>query len=120
MEASASDVLESLFYLRALKQDYCLSSLGGMLAYSNSIQIKILATGYNANSKLKMRTGGSTGKISGSQCHKTDEGDGVYWDIPKKEGKSSVRLLVKFRYRSPVIFEFHTSGNRHADAYAIV
>lgn len=81
---------------------------------------KILATGYSQNAKLKMRTGGSTGKIGRVQCKKTDEGDGVFWDISKKDGKSNVRLPVKYRYRSPVVFEFHTAGKRSADAYAVV
>ncbi|KAF4630399.1 hypothetical protein G7Y89_g7748 [Cudoniella acicularis] len=81
---------------------------------------KILATGYNSNAKLKLRTGGSSGKIPRTQCQKTDEGDGIYWDIAKKEGKNNVRLPVKYRYRSPIVFEFHTAGKRKADAYAVV
>jgi hypothetical protein len=67
-----------------------------------------------------MRTGGSSGKISRTQCQKTEEGDGVYWDIAKKDGKNKVKLPVKYRYRSPVIFEFHTAGKRNADAYAAI
>ncbi|TVY91336.1 Meiotically up-regulated protein [Lachnellula willkommii] len=81
---------------------------------------KILATGYSANSKLKMRTGGSSSKISRVQCNKTEEGDGVFWDIAKNDGKHSVRLPVRYRYRSPIIFEFHTANKRHADAYAVI
>ncbi|TVY54197.1 Meiotically up-regulated gene 190 protein [Lachnellula cervina] len=81
---------------------------------------KILATGYSANSKLKMRTGGSSSKISRVQCKKTEEGDGVFWDIAKNDGKHSVRLPVRYRYRSPIIFEFHTANKRHADAYAVI
>lgn len=34
---------------------------------------------------------------------------GVYWDIAKKEGKNNVRLPVRYRCRSPVIFEFHAT-----------
>lgn len=67
-----------------------------------------------------MRTGGSTGEISKTQCRSLAEGDGMYWDIAKKDGKNNVRLPVKFRYRSPVVFEFHTAGHRDAQAYAIV
>jgi hypothetical protein len=81
---------------------------------------KILATGYHSNAKLKMRTGGSSGKIGRVQCEKTDEGDGVYWDIAKHEGKNNVRLPVRYRYRSPVVFEFHTARKRAADAYALI
>ena len=81
---------------------------------------KILATGYKTNSKLKMRTGGSTGKIGRAQCKQTDEGDGIYWDLSKKDGENNVRLPVKYRYRSPVVFEFHSATHRNADAYAVV
>ncbi|TAQ89167.1 hypothetical protein B7494_g2507 [Chlorociboria aeruginascens] len=81
---------------------------------------KILATGYSAYSKLKLRTGGSSGKIPRTQCRKLDEGDGIFWDIAKKEGKNNVRLPVRYRYRSPVIFEFHRANKRSADAYAII
>ena len=34
-----------------------------------------------SNTKLKLRTGGSVGKIPRSSCHKFPEKDGVYWDI---------------------------------------
>lgn len=84
---------------------------------------RILATSYDKNAKIRLRTGGSIGKISSRQCNKLEEGDGVYWDIhrnaddPKDEG---VQLPVKYRYRSPVVFEFHTRGKRKADAYALV
>jgi len=81
---------------------------------------KILATGYTSNAKLKMRTGGSSGKIARVHCKKTNEGDGVFWDLSVKEGKHNVRLPVKYRYRSPIIFELHTAGKRKADAYAII
>jgi hypothetical protein len=82
---------------------------------------KILATGYHTNSKLKMRTGGSSGKIRRNHCKATDEKDGIYWDLsPTKGHDNNVRLPVKYRYRSPVVFEFHTARHRSADAYAIV
>ncbi|KAG4437792.1 hypothetical protein IFR05_006727 [Cadophora sp. M221] len=81
---------------------------------------RILATGFSTNSKLKMRTGGSSGKIGRTQCKGTEEGDGVYWDMLDEEGNNRVRLPVKYRYRSPVIFEFHSASKRGADAYAII
>ena len=81
---------------------------------------RVLATGpaVKSNTKLKLRTGGSIGAIPRRQCHKTSEGDGVYWDLTAKEGKHNVRLPVKYRYRSPVVFEFHVPGKRGATAYA--
>lgn len=81
---------------------------------------RILATGYNANSKLKLKTGGSSGKIPRTQSQKTEEGDGVFWDIAKKGGKNNIRLPVRYRYRSPVIFEFRAANKRKVDAYAVV
>ncbi|KAL8868459.1 MAG: hypothetical protein Q9174_004979, partial [Haloplaca sp. 1 TL-2023] len=81
---------------------------------------KILALNYHAHAKLKMRTGGSSGQIGRAHCHKLQEGDGMFFDIAKKNAKNDVRLPVKFRYRSPVIFEFHTTGHRGAQAYSMV
>jgi Ca2+-dependent lipid-binding protein len=47
---------------------------------------RILALGVTgssrlSNTKLKLRTGGSVGKIPRSSCQKLPEQDGVYWDI---------------------------------------
>ena len=81
---------------------------------------RILALNYHSHAKLKMRTGGSSGSISKTQCRALAEGDGMFFDIAKKNGKNNVRLPVKFRYRSPVVFEFHTAGKRGAAAYAII
>jgi hypothetical protein len=82
---------------------------------------RILAVGYNQNAKLKLRTGGSVGKIGRSNCKKLEGGDGVYWDIETKDDQDQgVRLPVKYRYRSPVVFEFHTAGKRKADAYSVI
>lgn len=81
---------------------------------------RLLALNYPHHCAIKMRTGGSVGKISATQCHSLEEGDGYFWDLEKQDGKNSVQLPVKYRYRSPVIFEFHLPGKRKADAYAIV
>lgn len=89
---------------------------------------KIVAEGYTHHAKLKLRTGGSSGKISRTACHslgKDDtEGDaqGYYWDLAKSKGADGgeVKLPVKYRYRSPVVFEFHVANKRKADAYAVL
>jgi Ca2+-dependent lipid-binding protein len=54
---------------------------------------KFMAKGYNMNSKhqLKLRTRSSSGKISRAHCKKTDEGDGIFWDVPKKDGKNKLQ-----------------------------
>lgn len=79
---------------------------------------RILALNYKHHASLKLRTGGSSGKIGKTQARALDEGDGYYWDLTRRHEKNNVKLPVKYRYRSPVIFEFHSG--RKADAYAIV
>ena len=81
---------------------------------------KMLALDYHNHAKLKMRTGGSSGSISKTQCRSLAEGDGMQWDLRKGDGKNNIRLPVRHRYRSPVVFEFHEVGKRHAQAYAIL
>ncbi|KAF1963079.1 hypothetical protein CC80DRAFT_434501 [Byssothecium circinans] len=81
---------------------------------------RILAVGYEHQPKLKLRTGGSTGKIGRAGAKKLEEGDGHYWDLTENGGKNNVRLPVKHRYRSPIVFEFHISNKRKADAYAVI
>jgi hypothetical protein len=83
------------------------------------ISDRIVATGWTSNTKLKLRTGGSTGKIPRTHCHSNEAGDGVYFDV-STEANNHVRLPVKYRYRSPVIFEFHVTGKRGAAAYASI
>ncbi|KIX06317.1 uncharacterized protein Z518_04292 [Rhinocladiella mackenziei CBS 650.93] len=80
---------------------------------------QIVASGWKQNTKLKLRTGGSVGKIPRTHCHSNEAGDGVYWDT-SPENNHHVRLPVKHRYRSPVIFEFYVAGKRGAMAYALI
>jgi hypothetical protein len=72
------------------------------------------AVGYNQPAKIRLRTGGSVGAIARDLCK--PDGDGLVWNF----GSEPIRLPIKYRYRSPVVFEFHTSGKRKADAYATV
>ncbi|KAK7535639.1 hypothetical protein IWX49DRAFT_510087 [Phyllosticta citricarpa] len=81
---------------------------------------RIQAHGYQHHAKLRMRTGGSTAKVPRTEAHQLEGGDGVYWDITQKDGQKEVRLPVKYRYRSPIVFEFHVSGKRKPDAHAVV
>lgn len=81
---------------------------------------RILATGYQHAPKIKLRTGGSTGKLGRAHAKKLDEGDGYYFDLTDNGGKNNVHLPVKHRYRSPIVFEFHTANKRKADAYAVI
>jgi len=81
---------------------------------------RILATEYTHRAKLKMRTGGSSGKIARTQCRKTEGSDGMFWDLTNNNGENNVRLPVRYRYRAPIIFEFHTANHRSVDAYAVI
>jgi hypothetical protein len=105
---------------RSVETRLPLNQLGWDVGTFEFTSEKILALNYKSNAKLKLRTGGSSGSISRTQCKQLDEGDGISWDIAKKDGKNNVRLPVRYRYRSPVVFEFHTVGKRHADAYAVI
>lgn len=63
--------------------------------------------------RLKLRTGGSTGKVARSKAKATD--NGVEWPC------DGLRLPVRHRYMSPVVIEFHSRGVRNkADAHAIL
>jgi hypothetical protein len=54
---------------------------------------RILATGYNANSKLKLKTGGSSGKIPRTQCQKIEEGDGVFGILQRRKARTTSGFL---------------------------
>ena len=81
---------------------------------------RVLAVGYHNADKIKMRTGGSIGQLSRRQSSKLAEGDGIAWDLSVTDAKAHTRLPVKYRYRSPVVFEFHKSGKRGALAYSVL
>lgn len=105
---------------RSVESRLPLNQLGWDVGTFEFTSDKILALNYTSNTKLKLRTGGSTGSISRNQCKQLSEGDAIFWDIPKQDAKNNVRLPVRYRYRSPVVFEFHTAGKRAADAYAVI
>jgi hypothetical protein len=79
--------------------------------------------------KIRMRTGGSSASVKGAVCRKTADGTGLTWDISgspegnkhatSKAKSHRIRLPVRFRYRSPIFFEFHPSGKRRkTDTFA--
>ncbi|KAI1471913.1 uncharacterized protein F4812DRAFT_198905 [Daldinia caldariorum] len=68
--------------------------------------------------KLKLRTGGSSATVKREQC--SAEGDVLNWDISGATNNPRPRLPVRYRYRSPVFFEFHQPGKRHAEHFAAV
>jgi hypothetical protein len=72
---------------------------------------------YAQTAKIRMRTGGSTGKLPRSAC-KSDESGGHYYEF--SDAITAPRLPVKYRYRSPIVFEFHVANKRGAAAYAVL
>lgn len=93
----------------------------------------IQAVNYNASAKtkLKLRTGGSSAVVKSDKCAALEDGS-LSWDITETatnkndDGTTSthitsrIRLPVRYRYRSPVFFEFHHSGKRHSDTFASI
>jgi hypothetical protein len=91
---------------------------------------RVEARGYDHHARIKLRTGGSTGKIGRGSCHAMKEGEGegsgYYWDLAQNRKESEelqgekIKLPVKYRYRSPIVFEFHIANKRKADAWAVL
>lgn len=94
----------------------------------------LVASGYSPSerTKIRMRTGGSSATVKADVCHRTDDSNGLSWDIsgpPSQDDNSSthrkksksvrIRMPVRFRYRSPIFFEFHPPGaRRKTDTFA--
>jgi hypothetical protein len=73
----------------------------------------LTAQGLSQKTKLRVRTGGSSGKIPRHVCS-VNADNSVSFDISNID----LRLPVKHRYRSPVVFEFVSQGKRHHTGYA--
>ncbi|KAI1388335.1 uncharacterized protein F4822DRAFT_242469 [Hypoxylon trugodes] len=68
--------------------------------------------------KLRLRTGGSSATVKREQCAAVD--DTLEWSINGITNNPRPRLPVRYRYRSPVFFEFHLPGKRHVEYFAAV
>ena len=79
---------------------------------------EIHAPGLGHYAKIKMRTGGSTGKITRHVCHAN--GNDIRFDLTHHDLKRHARMPVKHRYRSPVVFEFYTQGKHRPTGYAML
>ncbi|KAB8239364.1 C2 domain protein [Aspergillus alliaceus] len=79
---------------------------------------KIVAKNFNHRAKIKLRTGGSSGKIP--RYVSSIEGQDISFNLTQGSLHKSIRLPVKHRYRSPVVFEFYTPGKHSPAAYAIL
>ncbi|PWY87326.1 C2 domain protein [Aspergillus sclerotioniger CBS 115572] len=78
---------------------------------------QITVQNYHERSKIRLRTGGSSGKITRHVC--SIHGPNMTFDLSDEAYRRSLRLPVKHRYRSPVVFEFHQQGHHHPSAYAV-
>ncbi|GKT47167.1 meiotically up-regulated gene 190 protein [Colletotrichum spaethianum] len=80
---------------------------------------EITAAGYgHSKTKIRLRTGGSSASIKRDTCNKLEDQEGCSWDISGENKHDKIRLPVRYRYRSPVFFEFYPPGKRHAEAFA--
>lgn len=79
---------------------------------------KVVARDYGHHAKIRLRTGGSTGKLSRRVCHL--DGNNAVYDTSDEGFRDSLRMPVKHRYRSPVVFEFYNQGKRGVAAYAVL
>lgn len=83
-----------------------------------SDKITTVKYGQSPKMNLRLRTGGSSANVKKDVCSKSETGDGISWNVSGQDGNDKVRLPIRYRYRSPVFFEFYPSGKRHADAFA--
>ena len=80
----------------------------------------ITASGLEKPCKISLRTGGSTGLIPRSICTALTDTNGYCWGIADANKNKSIRLPVKYRYRSPVVFELIGAGKRSPEAWAVL
>jgi hypothetical protein len=81
---------------------------------------KITAT-IDKPAKLKLRTGGSTGKIPRKNCSPSSSENGVEWSTAVGKHQNKLRLPVRHRYMSPVVIDIYTSSHsRSPDCHAMV
>ncbi|KAI5799888.1 hypothetical protein EDC01DRAFT_648048 [Geopyxis carbonaria] len=70
--------------------------------------------------KLRFRTGGSTGKLPAKNCKSSPNG-GIEWSTTVgSKHPHPLRLPVKHRYMSPVTVDIYTSGSRKPSAHAMI
>lgn len=73
-------------------------------------------TGKTNKTKLRLRTGGSSASVKREQC--TIESDHMSWNINGEGRHARPYLPVRYRYRSPILFEFHVGGKRSTNIFA--
>ncbi|KAI2926866.1 hypothetical protein CBS63078_2168 [Aspergillus niger] len=91
--------------------------LGWDVGTFHFVSDKITVQGFNHRCKIRLRTGGSSGKITRHVCHV--QGSNMTYDLSSEDFRRAIRLPVKHRYRSPVVFELQQQGHHHTTAYAV-
>jgi Ca2+-dependent lipid-binding protein len=94
--------------------------LGWDIGTFEFVSQRVTAINYSPSSKVKirLRTGGSSANIRKEECSKLEGSGGLEWNISGEDSHEKVRLPIRYRYRSPVFFEFYASGKRKPDAFA--
>ncbi|QBZ62083.1 hypothetical protein PoMZ_10957 [Pyricularia oryzae] len=70
----------------------------------------------SAKTRIHLRTGGSSATVKSDRCSPlAGDANGLRWDL----SNDKVRLPVRYRYRSPVFFEFVQSGKRKTHHFAV-
>lgn len=102
---------------RSVETKLPLNMLGWDVGTVEFLSDRITAKNFNQPARIKLRTGGSIGKLPRSLAQ-TDIDGSYYYDLTKNDPR--LKLPVKYRYRSPVVFEFHVASKRGAVAYALL
>lgn len=75
---------------------------------------RIVATDYYDHAKLSLRSGRVGGNLPRAACHRDENGAGSYFDLSSEQVKDKLRLPLKHRHRSAVVFELHGRGHVYA------
>ena len=80
---------------------------------------KVVAQGFGHKAKINLRTTGSSSKINKHVCT-VDANHNAVFDLSDESFRNQLRLPVRHRYRSAVVFELHHPGKRSVAGYAVL
>lgn len=92
------------------------SMLGWDVGTFEFVSDKITAEGFPHHSKIKIRSSGNHSKVNRYVSHV--HGNDTVYDISNEQYRKDIRIPIKFRHRSPAVFEFHIPGKHGAAAYS--
>ncbi|KAI5864229.1 hypothetical protein GGS23DRAFT_488743 [Durotheca rogersii] len=90
----------------------------GSFEFTSDNIVSTLIGSSKSKVKLRLRTGGSSVAVKREQCIVRD--DSLAWDISGTTNNPRLRLPVRYRYRSPLFFEFHLAGQRRVEYFAAI